>query len=241
MTNDDERPGFIALDNERRGYYARPGGAGPFPAVLVLQEAFGVNDYVASEVRRLAGAGYAALAPDLFRGETLSYTDWEPVKAKLQTLDDAALLADVRAALAFLDARDEVARGARGAVGFCMGGRLAFLSAAEFGERFVGAVSFYGGSVGPERPGLFPSVLARGVDIRAPLMFHYGADDESIAPDEHARVARALSEWKKAYSLNVYPGAGHGFASIDRPSYRRDVAEAAWAATLEFFKEHLAA
>ncbi|MEA2664046.1 MAG: carboxymethylenebutenolidase, partial [Candidatus Eremiobacteraeota bacterium] len=147
------RAEFVALDAERRGYYALPAGAGPFPAVLVYQEAFGVNDYVQSEVRRLAEHGYAALAPDLFRGDVYGYGEAErpAMYARLQSLTDEGLLADVRAAAAFLDARPEVARRAYGAVGFCMGGRLAVLSAIVLGEKIAAAASFYGGGIAPEQ------------------------------------------------------------------------------------------
>lgn len=231
------RAEFVPLDAERRGYYAVPAGDGPFPAVLVYQEAFGVNDYVRSEVRRLAEHGYAALAPDLFRGDVYGYGEGDrpAMYARLQSLSDEGLLADVRAAAAFLDARPEVARRAYGAVGFCMGGRLAVLSAIALGEKIAAAASFYGGGIAPEQPRFFAPLRERLGEVKAALLLVYGADDEGIAPSEHARIAETLSAHKKRYTLSVYPGAPHGFASRDRESYRPAQAEAAWGETLALF------
>jgi carboxymethylenebutenolidase len=139
------RAEYVSLGDDARGYYAVPAGAGPFSAVLVYQEAFGVNEYVQSEVRRLAEHGYAAIAPDLFRGQTFAYDDYAAVKPKLEALRDEAMLADVRAAMAFLDAQANVKHGHYGAVGFCMGGRLAVLTAIALGTKVAAAASFYGG------------------------------------------------------------------------------------------------
>ncbi len=236
-TNTVARAEFVPLDAERRGYYAVPAGDGPFPAVLVYQEAFGVNDYVQSEVRRLAEHGYAALAPDLFRGDVYGYgeTDRPAMYARLQALTDEGLLADVRAAAAFLDGRPEVARRAYGAVGFCMGGRLAVLSAIALGEKIAAAASFYGGGIAPEQPRFFAPLRERLAEVQGALLLVYGADDEGIAPSEHARIAETLSAHKKRYTLSVHPGAPHGFASRDRESYRPAQAEAAWAEALALF------
>jgi carboxymethylenebutenolidase len=76
-------------------------------------------------------------------------------------------------------------------------------------------------------------------EVEADLLLIYGADDEAIAPDEQGRLAEALSKAKKRYTLTVYPGAGHGFASTDRASYEREVAEAAWGRTLALFDEKI--
>ncbi len=230
---------FVPLGGDLRGYYAVPAGDGPFPAVLLYQEAFGVNDYVQSEVRRLAEHGYAALAPDLFRGETFGYDEWNKLEPKLRALTDDGLLADVRAAVAFLDAQPNLRHEAYGAVGFCMGGRLAVLTALALGERIAAAASFYGGGIAPDQPRFFQPLRDRLGEAKGELLLVYGADDEGIAPAEHARIAETLSAHKKRYELSVYPGAPHGFASRDRQSYRPEQAEAAWAQTLALFDRTL--
>jgi carboxymethylenebutenolidase len=239
MQQQSARAEFVPLGGERRGYYAVPAGPGPFPAVLVYQEAYGVNDYVQSEVRRLAANGYAAIAPDLFHGRTFAYDDFGPVKEILESLRDEAMMEDVRAAVAFLDAQTQVNHQGYGAVGFCMGGRLALLTAIELGPDILAAASFYGGNVAPEQQRFFVPLLDRLAAVRAELLLIYGADDESIAPREHARIVERLSSEKKSYTLSVFPGAGHAFASRDRASYRPEQAEKAWSETFALFARTL--
>jgi carboxymethylenebutenolidase len=238
QTSQIARAEFVSLGGDRRAFYACPAGPGPFPAVLVLQEAFGVNEYVQSEARRLAERGYVAIAPDLFHGETFPY-DFSKVMPKLQSLTDQEMLADVDAAIAFLDGRREVKKARFGVVGFCMGGRLAALVALARPDRIAAAASFYGGGIAPEQVRFFTPIVDRFATLDGELLLIYGADDESIAPKEHARIADTLSSLKKRYTISVYPGAPHAFASVDRPSYRRDQAEAAWAETLALFARTL--
>ncbi|HZO94877.1 MAG TPA: dienelactone hydrolase family protein [Candidatus Baltobacteraceae bacterium] len=233
------RAEFVSLGGDLRGYYACPVGMGPSPGVVLFQEAFGINGYIESEVRRLASHGFAAIAPDLFRGETFGYGEWEKVQPKLQSLTDEGMLDDVRASIAFLDGQSEVKRGAVGCVGFCMGGRLAYLSATTLGEKIAAAASFYGGGIAPDQPRFFKPILDKADGLRGELLLIYGADDEGITPSEHGRIASRLSELKKRYTLSVYPGAPHGFASRDRESYRARQAEAAWAETLALFERAL--
>ena len=217
------------------GYLALPAGAGPHPGVLLFMEAFGLNGYVRSECDRLARLGYAALAPDFYRGDVFSYANFTPVAQKIQSIGDAGFVADIRAALAFLDARADVRHDGYGVVGFCMGGRLAFLTAAEFGDAIVAAASFYGGGIAPDQPRLGRAPLApRAPEIRAKLLLIYGADDAGIPPTEIARVTEALGAAKVDATVHVYPNAGHGFASSDRESYVPAVTEAAWAETAAF-------
>ncbi|HEY0393553.1 MAG TPA: dienelactone hydrolase family protein [Candidatus Elarobacter sp.] len=233
------RAEFVQTSDGKRAFYAVPTGSGPFPGVLVYQEAFGVNDYVQSEVRRLAEHGYAAVAPDLFDGKTYDYNDRESIGARLGSLSDDGMLDHVRASAAFLGAQPQVKKSAYGAVGFCMGGRLAVLTAIALGDRIAAAASFYGGGIAPEQKRFFEPLADRLGEVEAELLLLYGADDESIAPREHARVAETLSAHKKAYTLCVFPGAGHGYASRDRASYAPEIAEASWRRTLALFHRTL--
>jgi carboxymethylenebutenolidase len=235
------RAAFVPLGGDLRGYYALPSGAGPVPAVLVYQEAFGVNDYIQSEVRRLAEHGFAALAPDLFRGKVFGYHELDQVMALLATLKDDALLSDVDASIAYLRGQSEIASGPLGAVGFCMGGRLAFLSATARAGEIGAAASFYGGSIAPVEAKRFPPLVDRVPELRGELLLFYGADDGSIEPSEHARLSEALSSAKKNYGLRVFADAGHGFASRDRDSFRPAAAAIAWDDTLRLFDRVLRA
>ena len=233
------RAEFVETGPGKRAYYAAPAGIGPFPGALVFMEAFGVNEYVQSEVKRLAEHGYAAIAPDLFDGKTFSYDDRDSIFPRLKALTDEGMLEHVRASAAFLGARSEVKKGAYGTVGFCMGGRLAVLSAIELGDQIAAASSFYGGGIAPKEPRFWPVLTDRLGEAKAELLLIYGADDQSMEPAEHGRIAETLSSHKKRYALVVYPGAGHGFASRDREAYNADVAENAWARTLALFHRTL--
>lgn len=234
------RAEFVSLGGDLRGYYACPDGAGPFPGVLLYQEAFGINDYIQEEVRRLAEHGYAGIAPDLFRGEVYRYDQFDKVRPKLQSLTHEGLLADTDAALAFLEAQPNVRHGRYGAVGFCMGGKVAIMNALYRPAKVVVASSFYGGGIAPSEPPLWGTPLYDDLPkLQGEALLIYGADDQGITPQEHARIAEALSKNKKRYTLSVYPGAPHGFASRDRESYRPEQAEAAWAETLALFDRTL--
>jgi carboxymethylenebutenolidase len=230
---------FVDLGDGRRAYVSIPGGAGPHPGVVVIQEAFGVNGYIQSEVRRLATAGYAAVAPDLYRGQTLEYSDRSEAAEKMKTQPDAFMMGEIGAAVAELDRRPDVRHGGYGVVGFCMGGRLAFLTAAELGSKVRAASIFYGGGIAPEVATRRPALGHRVPDVTGRLLFNYGADDTSILPAEHARLAEALSAAKHRYTIDVYDGAPHAFANCVRESYRPEAAAAAWAATLRLFGETL--
>jgi carboxymethylenebutenolidase len=231
---------FVDLGAGRRAYYAEPAGDGPHPGIVLIQEAFGVNGYIQSEVRRLASAGYAAIAPDLYRGTTLDYDDHSAAAEAMKTQPDAFMLGEIAAAVAFLDDRPAVISDGFGVVGFCMGGRLAFLTAAEFGPRIRAASIFYGGGIAPEVAKRRPALGHRVPDISARLLFSYGANDVSILPDEHARLAGALSAAKLRYTIDVYANAPHAFANRLRDNYRPEAAAAAWDATLRLFGETLA-
>jgi len=236
----DNLHGAFITYGERRAYVALPESPGPHRAVLLYMEAFGVNNYIATECDRLARAGFIAIAPDFYDGRTFAYDDLANVRAMLQGRTDAQWLSYIREAIAWLDARHDVAKAPLGALGFCMGGRLAFLSALEFPQRIGAVVSFYGGGIAPDEPSLGrPPLIGRVDELRAPVMFHYGADDPSITPVEHGRVAQTLSAAKKKFSMHLYPDAGHGFASRDRDSYRGAVAEEAWGWSLEFLRAAL--
>jgi carboxymethylenebutenolidase len=238
--HDVARAEFVETGGGKRAYYAVPAGDGPFPGVLVFQEAFGINDYVQSETRRLAQHGYAAIAPDLFDGDTFSYDDRDSIFPRLSILTDNGMLDHVKPAVSFLDAQAQVKKAPYGAVGFCMGGRLSVVVAAELGEKIGVAVSFYGGGMAPDEQRAFTPVLDRLPKITAELLLIYGGEDASIEPREHGRIAEALSAHKKKYTLTVYPEAGHGFASSGRPAnYHPQAAEDAWERTLDLFRRAL--
>lgn len=230
----------VALDcgNGLGGWLESPTGSGPFPGVLVLMEAFGLTPHVRRVCQRLAGLGYAALAPDFYRGEIFAYDQMDAVRARLARLDDDALLADIDVAAAALQARPDVDAARLGIVGFCMGGRLAFLAACRRPQRYAVAASFYGGSIDPgtarDRYGR-RAPIASADALQAPVLLVYGADDASIPAEEHGRIATRLSALRRRYALSVHPAAGHGFCCEDRPSHAPLAARAAFGELQLFF------
>lgn len=228
---------FVPIGEGLRAYYAAPATRGP--GLLLFQEIFGINEHIQYLCRRFAAAGYATIAPDFFGGKTFSYGGEDIEERKKALFDDDFAQRAIAAAIAFLDGRDDADETRLGAVGFCMGGRLAFLTAETFADRLGAAISFYGGGIGETRGPGRPALLD-GVDaIRAPLLLAYGANDKSIGPDEHARVAQALSAAGKRYTLDVYGGAGHAFMRDVGSTYHEASAREAWATSLAFFARHL--
>ena len=231
---------IVTLANDLQGYYVRPQGNGAFPAVMVIMEAFGLNSNIKNVCDRLAKAGYAALAPDFYHGDIYEYTDLQNAIAKLKSLNDRTVMAEVGKGLEFLAKRQEVAADRVGVMGFCMGGRYTFLANAVHADKFKAAAAFYGAGIAPEKDALGRQpLLNRAAAMQAPIMLVYGADDESIAPDEHGRIAQALSTAKKRYILSVFPNAGHGFLSDRRDSYAAAPAREAWQMTMNFFRHNL--
>jgi len=221
---------------------ARPAGPGPHPGVIVLMEAFGLTAHIRGVCARLAAEGYVALAPDHYHGETFGYGDMENVLSRLQLLDDDLVMQEMGAALETLSAQADVDGARLGVVGFCMGGRLAFLAGCRH-PQLRAVASFYGGGIAPgqtpDRFGRRPPI-GEADALQAPLLLVYGADDSSIPPAEHARVTERLSSLHKRYTLSVYPGAGHGFCCEDRPSYAPAAVESAFAELGAFFKQAFA-
>ena len=231
---------IVTLANDLQGYYVRPQGNGAFPAVMVIMEAFGLNSNIKNVCDRLAKAGYAALAPDFYHGDIYEYTDLQNAIAKLKNLNDDTVMAEVGKGLEFLAGRKEVAADRVGVMGFCMGGRYTFLANAVHADKFKAAAAFYGAGIAPEKDALGRQpLLDRAAAMQAPIMLVYGADDESIAPEEHGRIAQALSTAKKRYILSVFPNAGHGFLSDRRDSYAAAPAREAWQMTMNFFRHNL--
>ena len=208
----------------------------PRAAVIVIQEAYGVNDYIERVARDLAAAGYHAVAPNLFhRTEclTVDYGDMKRAIEMIQTLTDESELTDVDAAIAHLRAAGFDDKRI-GIVGFCMGGRVTFLACAR---RAIGAgVGFYGGAIVTGWPPKLASLIGEADSMKAPWLGLFGDNDQSI-PVEHVEQLRdALKAAPVETEIVRYPNAGHGFHSEPRPqSYVPEAAADAWRRTLDWF------
>ena len=223
-------------DGTMEGYFAVRDGAGPYPGVVVLQEAFGVNAYVRSVCDRLADVGFAALAPELFhRSGThveVSYEHMPRAQELLATLTNSSLEEDIGAAVAALRARPEIDRERLGVVGFCVGGFAALLAGLTTAVRTV--VAFYPGLVVRARPTLqLQPLLDQLPKLRVPTLLHFGGIDAGIPPEDVEAIRRAMTHVNARHELSVWPGGNHGFHSDDRtPVYNPHVAEQAWHKTL---------
>jgi carboxymethylenebutenolidase len=237
-------------DGDMRLYEAVPDGApkgapsgtaAPRGAVVVIQEAFGVNSHIEEVTRRAADAGYHAVAPDLFHrsgpGSVVEYGDFGKVLPHFQQLgDDAAILTDFDAALGHLRSRG-FADSQIAIVGFCFGGRVTFLVALR---RAIGAAAgFYGGGIVTGRFPQFPALIDEAASLRTPWLGLFGDEDGSIPVDDVEKLRAALVAAPVATEIVRYGGAGHGFHCDQRADFRPDDAADAWERTLAWFARHL--
>ncbi len=207
------------------GYLAHP-GEGTHPAVVVIQEWWGLNEHIKDVTRRFAREGFVALAPDLYHGAVAS----EPDEARklVMELDMAAAVEEIRQAIAFLQAQPSVGSQKVGVVGFCMGGGLALQTA--LAEKGLGAaVAFYG------RP------LAEGqaTQVKAPILGLYGAQDSGIPASQVQAMEAALDSAGVPNEFHIYEGAGHAFFNDTSSNYVPDAATDAWSRTLAWFHTNL--
>lgn len=208
------------------GYLALPPG-GRGPGLILLQEIFGVNPHIQAVAEQYALAGFVVLAPDLFwRDATrvaLGYEgeDRERAYALMKNIQPATVLPDLQATLAALKALPECT-GKVGALGYCMGGRLAYTVAAKLGVD--AAVAYYGGGI--------QNQLALAAEVACPMQFHHAENDTHIPLDAVDAVQAAMAG--KAAEFHLYPGAQHGFNCWARASYHAGSAALAHGRTLAF-------
>lgn len=212
---------------------ARPDGA-PRGAVVVLMEAFGVNDHIAEVATRFAAEGYLALAPDLYHRSgrllTAAYDDLGTAMELFGALETERMASDLCAALR--TARQRVPGAPVTVVGFCLGGYASVLAAVVDRPDLV--AGFYGAGLSKPREGSPLTPLADRFDaISCPVLLFYGAEDPVIPPTEIEATEQALTSADVEHSITVYRGAGHGFFCDARPSYVGDAAGDAWTKLLD--------
>jgi len=215
------------------GYLARPKADGPRPGVIVYMEIFGVNSHIRDVTERVAREGYVALAPDYFHrtapGLELGYDDagmQEGMKHLMQ-LRAEQMIEDARDAIAFLRGRPEVRGSKIGAMGFCIGGHMTYLTACA--TDVAAAASFYGGGIaGPQGPGGGPPTVSRTPEIRGRVLALFGGRDALIPPAQVDAIREALRRQGGAHEVVVYPEADHGFFCDQRATYHGPSAADAW-------------
>jgi carboxymethylenebutenolidase len=219
-------------------YRAVPAGSGACPVLLVVQEIFGVHEHIRDVARRLAHAGYMAIAPELYwrQGDTAQLQTFPEIMRIVAQVPDAQVLADLDACLAW--AVEQGGDGSRlGATGFCWGGRIVWLYAAHQPALKAG-VAWYGrlsGTATDLQP-RFPLDLAAA--LQAPVLGLYGGQDQSIPLDTVQQMQSALTDAGSHSRIHVYPDAPHAFFADYRAGYRPDAATDGWQRMLEWFRQY---
>jgi len=213
---------------EIEGYLARPLDGSDQPSVVVLHHMPGYDRASKEIARTFAVYGYAVLMPNLHHryAPGAKATDAAAAARDAGGVPDEQCLGGVQAALDLLRGRPE-ANGKVWVIGYCSGGRQTWITACTLDVD--AAVDCYGGRADP----------ARAPDLRCPLLGLFGAEDRSPSPDDVAAMAKALDAAGKDYDFHSYEGAGHGFFSVDRPSYNLDAVRDGWKQIWGFYGEHL--
>lgn len=224
----------VGDETEMGAFVARPTAEGPFPALILLQEIFGVNAHIRSVATRLAAEGYVVIAPDLFHrtdpGYDAGYENMQPSFAAAMQYKAEQADADIAAAYAWCAKAEGVRHEAVGAIGFCMGGKLAFVANALC--PLAAAVSFYGGGLATDRLHVAPSLCG-------PTLFFWGGKDNYIPAAQRRAIVDALTALDKPHVAVEFSTAKHGFFCDARGDYHPDAAAQAWALTKEFLALHL--
>jgi carboxymethylenebutenolidase len=209
-------------------YLSLPEGAGRKAAIIVIQEWWGLNDFVKGKADEFAKKGYVAFAPDLYRGKVA--TDPDTAHQLMRGMPEDRAIRDLKAAFDYLRSRDDVDWTRIGSVGWCMGGGYSLALALEQ-PKLAGAVIYYGRLVTDD---------AKIKSLAVPLLGNFGGKDQGIPPETVREFARKAKAYGKSVDFKIYPDAGHGFASSKDPSvYRPADAKDADARTDAFFAKVL--
>ncbi len=209
------------------GHLAQPDGAGPHPAVIVIQEWWGLDNHIKSIADRFAGEGFVALAPDLYHGEFA--TEPDEARKLVMNMNRQQAIKDLTGAVTYLQSLPQVAPKKVGCIGFCMGGSLTLALAAASSD-IAAAAPFYAGLQPPAEE------LAK---IEAEMFCAFGADDTGIPLENVQNFEANLRSSSRNAIVKVYDGAPHSFFNDTRESYRPEAAKDAWDRSLALFQRVL--
>ena len=219
---------FKSSAGEGQGYLATPSGAGKHPAIIVIQEWWGLNDWVKDQAKRFADQGYVALAPDLYRGKVASSAD--EAHELMRGLPDDRAMADMKGAFNYLAARKDVDAKHIGVIGWCMGGGYALMLATAEPRLAAGVINY--GHLMTD-----PKTIK---SIKVPLLGNFGADDRGIPAADVNAFEASLKKAGKSADFKVYPGAGHAFMNPNnKGGYVEGAAADAWKRIDRFFARRL--
>ena len=210
------------------GYLAMPDGGAPHPGVIVIHEAYGLNDHMKDVARRFAHVGYAALAVDLFEGRNRALCMARYMAGMLMGSVNRYGIDDLKAALTFLAKSDDIDPQRLGAIGFCMGGSFAIAWACT-DSRLKAIAPFYG-------------VNPRPLDAAGRLCPVVGSyPEKDFTANAGRKLDAYLDQQSIAHDIKIYPGAQHSFFNDTRPSYDKSAAEDSWSRVLQFFGDRIGA
>jgi carboxymethylenebutenolidase len=214
-------------------FVAFPDAVNNYPAIIVLQEAFGVNHHIRNVCERLCAAGYAVVSPDLFHRTARrfegSYDNFAAVAPHYQAISTEGLTADLQASFNWLQEQENVIPERTGCIGFCLGGRVAFIANAVLPVQ--AGVSFYGGGL--------EHVADMAADLHGDHLFYWGGKDTHIPQENIDKIVNAVKDAGKNYTTVTVSYADHGFNCDERASYHPLAAKEAWVHTLAFFENRL--
>ena len=227
-------------DGQMPAYRAMPAKGGPFPVILVAQEIFGVHEHIKDLCRRLAKAGYLAIAPELYarQGDVSKLTEIPDIVSKVVSkVPDAQVMSDLDATVAWSKESGKGDVNKLAITGFCWGGRIVWLYAAH-SDQLKAGVAWYGRLVGQadDLHPKHPVDLAKS--IKSPVLGLYGGADTGIPLESVEKMRAALKEAKPTAEIHVYPDTPHGFNADYRPTYRKPEAEDGWKKMLGWFKKN---
>ena len=225
-----------------QGYFARPLGVGPFACVLVIHHAAGLDEWTREVVRKFADHGYLALCPNLLSREMRESTRTEAQELMRSQggVPDSRMLSDVEGGVRYLRNHPSSSSSV-GIIGFCSGGRQAYLAACSLDVNAV--VDCYGGSVvaGPEklsdRHPVAPIDLTP--DLACPFLGMFGDSDHRVPLAHIHALEEALEKYKKTYRVHIYPNVGHAFFCNVSKTYDVSAAKDGWDKILAFFGRNL--
>ena len=224
-------------------YYARPLATGRYPGIVVVHHFPGWDEWTTEVTRKFAHHGYAAIAPSLYFRLGDGASEEVVVRArKAGGMPDDQVMGDVTGAAAFLRAQP-YSNGKVGVIGFCSGGRHAYLAACRIAN-LDAAIDCWGGGVVVGDPSKLPSTqpvapIELTERIRCPLLGLFGNEDTNPSPDDVNRTEAALKRFGKNYEFHRYDGAGHAFFAWYRPNYRHEQAQDGWKKVFAFFEKFL--
>jgi len=223
---------FPSNGSTAAGYLA-PATEGAGPGIVVLQEWWGLVPQLKRVCDRLSDEGFTALAPDLYHGDIANHDEMDKAAGLMNTLPPDRAARDMGAAVTYLLGHESVRGHNVGVVGFCMGGMLAWLLAANEGERIGAVVAYYGAPVGENEP--------EWSGLTAPVLAHIAENDDFFPPSAVQGLEQKLKTMDKDVTTYVYPKTGHAFGNEENAlgTYDADAERQAWVRTLEFLRKHL--